>query len=93
MPPPRPFGAGPPPPKRVVRRVSSFWMRCQASLGSGADIAASSVGGRGRVGGRRWERWRGGRGEAESAATLSLELPAGDEVVENVGESHRPPGQ
>jgi hypothetical protein len=41
MPPKRPFGGPPPPPPNLeVRRVSSFWMRAQASLGSGADITA-----------------------------------------------------
>lgn len=45
MPPNRPLGGPPPlPPNRADRRVSSFWMRCHASFGSGADIIAVSGG-------------------------------------------------
>jgi hypothetical protein len=65
-PPKRPFGGPPPPPSRADRRVSSFWMRAHASLGSGADIAARC--GRGLMRGVqktcRRRRWRNRVGDA-----------------------------
>ena len=81
-PPKRPFGGPPPPapPNREPRRVSSFWMRAQASLGSGADMLAVRV--------------RGWRGVRETCRRRRWRMQLGHEVVDDekmvVGQSRLP---